>query len=690
MENNSSQVVLVKDINPGSGSSYPRDLTEFNDQLYFSANDGENNTELWVSDGTSEGTQLVKDINPGGSYFDGSYPRNLSEFNNQLYFTADDGKNGTELWVSDGTTEGTQLFKDINLGGNNSFPSYFTESNDQLYFTADDGKNGTELWVSDGTTEGTQLVKDIFPGRGPVGYNNYSPYGFDRDFFPDNLTEFNNQLYFSADDSENGDELWVSDGTTDGTQLVKDINPGSDYYNDSFPSYLTEFNNKLYFTANDDENGTELWVSDGTTDGTQLVKDINPGGYSSYLTDLTEIDNKLYFTANDGENGYELWVSDGTTDGTQLVKDINPGSVGSDPDDLSEFNNKLYFTANDGENGYELWVSDGTTDGTQLVKDINPGGYSSYPSDLTEIDNKLYFSARNDENGGELWVSDGTTEGTHLVEDIFPGSGTNYYGYTVVNSSAPDNLIEFNNQPYFSADDGENGRELFKLVVDDSTTTNIITGTNGSDNLVGTDGADQIEGLNGKDTLDGSGGNDTLFGGNGKDILTGGAGNDLLDGGNGRDILTGGSGNDTLLGGNGKDILTGGAGNDLLDGGNGRDILTGGAGNDTLLGGNGKDILTGGAGNDLLDGGNGKDVLTGGAGEDIFVLRCGEGKDSITDFELGSDSVTVYFSAQLGSAGLEFNDLTLTGNTLKVGDRVLATFTGVDTEQLTAADFDLI
>ena len=656
MENNSSQVVLVKDINPGSDSSGPRDLSEFNDQLYFTAFDEKNGNELWVSDGTTKGTQLVKDIYPGRGpfvynyspygYATYSYPDNLTEFNNKLYFTADDSENGDELWVSDGTTEGTQLVKDINSGsyGSYSYGSYLyypTEFNDKLYFRADDGENGAELWVSDGTTEGTQLVKDINPGS--YGYGSYPSY----------LIEFNNKLYFQANDGENGRELWVSDGTTEGTQLVKDIYPGgTDYYgnaftNSSYPFGLTEFNNKLYFSAKDGENGSELWVSDGTTEGTQLVKDINPdGGYysNSYPRDLTEIDNKLYFQANDGENGRELWVSDGTTEGTQLVKDINPGSNDSYPDDLSEFNDQLYFQANDGENGRELWVSDGTTEGTQLVKDINPGGDGSNPDNLTEFNNKLYFTADDSENGDELWVSDGTTEGTHLVEDINPGS----------DDSFPGNFTESNNKLYFSADDGENGRELFKLIVDDSTTTNIITGTNGSDNLVGTDGADQIEG------------------------------------GNGRDTLLGNGGNDTLLGGNGKDNLVGCAGNDLLDGGNGKDNLVGNGGNDTLLGGNGKDILTGGAGNDLLDGGNGKDILTGGAGNDLFVLRCGEGKDSISDFELGSDSVTVYFSAQLGSAGLEFNDLTLTGNTLKVGDRVLATFTGVDTEQLTAADFDLI
>ncbi len=625
MENNSSQVVLVKDIYPGISDygyaygSFPDNFTEFNNQLYFSADDGENGRELWVSDGTTEGTQLVKDINPGSNDYgnaNNSFPRDLTEFNDQLYFTAQGGDERSGLWVSDGTTEGTHLVKDIYPGSIAFYSDSLTEFNDQLYFAAaGDAETGDELWVSDGTTEGTHLVKDIYPGSNNDGNANSSS--------PGDFTEFNDQLYFTAQDGENGYELWVSDGTTEGTQLVKDIYSGiSDYgyANNSSPLYFTKLNDQLYFSASDGDNGRELWVSDGTTEGTQLVKDIYSGSndygnaFSSYPRYFTKLNDQLYFAADDAENGRELWVSDGTTEGTHLVKDINPGSNSSYAKDLSEFNDQLYFTADDGENGSELWVSDGTTEGTHLVKDINPGsddyGYakSSYPSNFIEFNDQLYFAASDGENGYELWVSDGTTEGTHLVEDINPGS----------DGSVNNKFTEFNDQLYFAAENAENGQELFKLIIDDSTTTNIITGTNGSDNLIGTDGADQIEGLNGKDTLDGSGGNDTL------------------------------------------------------------------------LGGNGKDNLVGGAGNDLLDGGNGKDILTGGAGEDIFVLRSGEGKDSITDFELGSDSVTVYFSDRLGSAGSEFNDLTFAGNTLKVGDEVLATFTGVDTEQLTAGDFDII
>jgi ELWxxDGT repeat protein len=94
--------VLVKDIYPGTGNSYPSNLTDVNGVLYFTAYDGTNGTELWKSDGTAAGTVLVY---PGGD----SSPSNLTNVNGVLYFTADDGTNGRELWKSDGTTAGTVM-----------------------------------------------------------------------------------------------------------------------------------------------------------------------------------------------------------------------------------------------------------------------------------------------------------------------------------------------------------------------------------------------------------------------------------------------------------------------------------------------------------------------------------------------------------------------------------------------------
>ena len=217
MNNNSSQVVLVKDNTPGfvdngyavnPNSSDPRSLTEFDGKLYYTANDSESGRELWVSDGTEAGTNLVKDINPNSNSFtygsDYSAPRYLTEFNSKLYFSAGDGEHGRELWVTDGTEAGTNLVKDINPSNDsdgNTYPSEprdFTEAGDKLYFTADDGEHGRELWVTDGTAEGTNLVKDLYPGGGSYGANSSSP---------DDFVEFDGKLYFTAN-TETGRQQW--------------------------------------------------------------------------------------------------------------------------------------------------------------------------------------------------------------------------------------------------------------------------------------------------------------------------------------------------------------------------------------------------------------------------------------------------------------------------------------------------
>jgi ELWxxDGT repeat protein len=613
MDNNLGQVVLVKDINLGFSRSYdyggeyqstywltpvsssPGGLVEFNDKLYFSADNRENGRELFVSDGTAEGTQLAADIYPGSN---NSFPSGLVEFNDKLYFNANDGETGYELFVSDGTAEGTQLAADIYPGSNSSYPSSLVEFKDKLYFLA--GKTGYELFVSDGTAEGTQLVADFYPGENNYGYSNISS--------PNGLVEFNEKLYFSADNGETGNELFVSDGTAEGTQLVADLYPGENNYgysNSSSPNGLVEFNEKLYFSADNGENGNALFVSDGTAEGTQLLVDLYPG-----------------------ENNY-----------------------GSDPSNLVEFNGKLYFTADNGENGNELFVSDGTAEGTQLLVDLRPGENSSAPRNLVEFNDQLYFAADNGENEYELFVTDGTAEGTQLVEYIRPEKNND-------DTSFPYELTVFGDELFFRAGNGGIGVELFKLTFDDSidATPVLINGSEASDNLLGGNNAEQIQALGGQDTV-------TSFGGN-----------DFIDGGDGDDRLISNTGDDNLIGGNGKDTLSSG---------NGRDTLWGGNDNDVLRGRGGNDNLTGGGNNDLLDGGIGDDTLDGRSGDDIFVLKSDAGSDTIVDFRLGSD--------RLGLAnGLQFDDLSFANDTILAGEEVLVTLNWINTEQLTSSDFKTI
>ena len=215
---------------------------------------------------------------------------------------------GRELWKSDGTEAGTVLVKDINPSATygyprSSDPQELTDVDGTLFFRADDGANGQELWKSDGTEAGTVLVKDIEPGV-------YGSYPLSSS--PLYLTNVDGTLFFSADDGSNGRELWKSDGTTLGTVLVKDINRGSysgpygTFPYSSQPSRLVNLNGTLFLRANDGVHGYELWKSDGTETGTMLVKDINPGvysgpygsfGYGSYPTELTSVNGMLFFGA---------------------------------------------------------------------------------------------------------------------------------------------------------------------------------------------------------------------------------------------------------------------------------------------------------------------------------------------------------------------------------------------------------
>jgi len=442
---------MVEDIFPGTSGSIPSypgsenplsvgymsNLTNAGSVLFFAADNGMNGNELWKSDGTEAGTAMVKDVWPGAG---GSSPDYLASMGGVLFFNAGDGTNGSELWKSDGTDAGTVLVKDIWPGAGYGYPEFMTAAGDILFFRADDGTHGIELWKSDGSEAGTVMVKDIYPG-------------FDGGD-PEYLTEMGGILYFSADDGTNGWELWKSDGSEAGTVMVKDIYPGFD---GGDPEYLTEMGGILYFRVNDGTNGDELWKSNGTEAGTVLVKDIRPGG-GSLIRYMTAMGGFLYFSANDGTNGVELWKSDGSEAGTVMVKNIDPEdgiipSLGnSNPANLINVGGVLYFMASDGTNGTELWKSDGTEAGTVMVKDIWPGTEAGSPKYLTDVGGVLYFVANDGTNGEELWKSDGTEAGTVMVMDICTGSG----------SSSPRYLIEAGGTLYFGADDGTNGEELWK------------------------------------------------------------------------------------------------------------------------------------------------------------------------------------------------------------------------------------
>jgi ELWxxDGT repeat protein len=480
---------IIADINPGTGSSDPQDLTVVGNSVFFSANDG-NGRDLFISPAGAGAFPLEVVPGPGG-------PGDLRGFTNldagNLFFIADNGSGtGSEPWISDGTIAGTHLLGDLDPGTDSGINDPIFATSGLAFFPSDALDGGDELWrygIASGFAKLTDLSTKTSGGA------------------PNGFTSFGGFAYFCADDGINDKELWRTDGTTAGTFILDNVNasgfgcglgnegivvaggaiyypgnngtswglyksngaPGGSVLVKTFvdaPQQLTEHGGALYFTADDGTGaGRELWRSDGTTVGTVLVKDLYPGSLPANVEDLTSAGGYLYFGGRDSTTGdFELWQSNGTTAGTNVLKEIRPGDGGSFPRDFAQLGSTVLFTASAGT-GRAIWKTDGTAAGTVEVKDFDAD------SRFFAFGAWAYFECDdNTGSGRELCRTDGTTGNTGMFTNINPAGSSFPRDFAVVGS----NLL-------FSADDGTNGREIWKT--DGSTTSQVKDiNTSGSSN----------------------------------------------------------------------------------------------------------------------------------------------------------------------------------------------------------------
>ena len=297
---NDPQCEIVKlSSSPGPGVSLGR-------VVLFAADDLLHGRELFSTDGTKAGTRRVADLNPNlqsNPYFHpespelgpeqvgvGSDPSDLVRAGRTVFFVADDGRTGRELWATNGTHRGTRRVVDLVPGPAGSSPHDLVAVGDGIYFFASNpgGAAGEGLFKSDGTRAGTVRVSDL------AGVSQA------RD-----LTVAADRLFFVAFRPESGTELWTSKGTVGTTREVADLRPGS---RGSLPQLLSAVDDRVIFAADDGTSGLEPWTSDGTAEGTVRWGDIAAGRDASTPGPFSVVNDQILFGADDGEHGRELWA----------------------------------------------------------------------------------------------------------------------------------------------------------------------------------------------------------------------------------------------------------------------------------------------------------------------------------------------------------------------------------------------
>lgn len=454
-----SSAELVVDRTPGAVATSlgAQEFTEINGIVYFSGNSGVNNRELWRTDGTPAGTYMLKEINPKGSLRGGkagSDPKNFFNFEGTLYFTAHTDETGRELWKTDGTEQGTVMVRDLLPGPDSGIISsdpQLSGYNGELYFIADMRPvklkfAGGLLCKTDGTAEGTAVVGGFSVGQnyrfssvteielsgGHLYFNSgasYDQYGIWRlDDGPDgfirvsalgsdwyssaNLCDVNGTLY--ATYGTIGPKL-VRLGTT--TESVQILNPSLALSN---ITNLTPIGDRLLFSAKEIPDRFDPWVTDGTVAGTGRLTDHTAQYRSSGFT-FHPAGGYVWFSMGDADSNMRVWRTDGTSGGTTNMWQSN----GFDVFGFQEFDGQVFYFEKyilQGDGFVRLCRSDFPNSNAVVVDD---NLYCDMNGSLAAMSNRLLFSASSTRYGGifDMWsITRGTASASQFLSQTNPDS----------------------------------------------------------------------------------------------------------------------------------------------------------------------------------------------------------------------------------------------------------------------------
>ena len=356
-----------------------------------------------------------------------------------LYFSADDGIHGAELWAYDMTTDSTRIVADIYPGQNASFPGYWLVLVHEgvIYFDAADPSHGRELWAHNTVNDSTWLVANI------------NDDDFSSNPGDDIEIVYGDTLYFSAFTFQYGTELWAHHPANNSTWLVEDIHHGSS----SNPGWLMHFvyNDVLYFTARDMMNVHDLWAHNQTSGSTWKVASFgmapwtHPGENFEFL-----IGDVLYFDADNELNGRELMAYNLKTDTHWVVTDIVPGMTSSNPGANMSIlvDDTIYF---DTDEQY-LYAHSTTNHTTWIAHQFT----NAAPQDSVKpvaIGSEFFYKIEEEGSHLELWAYNTKNHSSWMIKRFIPPTSTGTLDIGIIE--------DVNGILYFEATTGEYGRELW-------------------------------------------------------------------------------------------------------------------------------------------------------------------------------------------------------------------------------------
>jgi len=397
---------------------------------------GDTGPELWVTDGTAAGTRVLKEFkdtfHPDYGYPEGGYPHGFTDLaDGRVLFTADSPAGSNELWVTNGTEAGTQRIPvpglDAQLADDAQY-GQFHLADGRVLFRGMDVAHGFEYWATDGTAEGTELFKDLAPGADPSVPESATALGDGRFVFsalaqgraPDNYDR----------------ELYVSDGTPEGTHLLVDYVPGTDT-----PLNPQEFialgNGKVLFASDMPPDspdsappGKLFWLTDGTAEGTVRIPQLTiDQPFTWPQSQIALEDGRVAFLVPAADGAYRAWVSDGTVEGTRMVADLPVYKGDLESGGLRQLCDGHFLFQVQTAEGVDLWQSDGTTNGTVLLRGGLAGDHVNF---LQLEDDKVLFTVNETTDGTvthtTLWLTDGTEVGTVQLQDMGGAALSSFYG----------------------------------------------------------------------------------------------------------------------------------------------------------------------------------------------------------------------------------------------------------------------